>query len=271
MFESKRRALIFLILSFILAVIAGTLFYSKFQDLNADLGKMTKVYVAGKNLPSRQTIKGNDVISIEIPNRYVTDAHILSLDQLENQVSIIPLKEGDLITSNILKPYTDLTSNGNRLVEILLEQGNVHFDDELEYLDLVDIIVSHSFNEDGDPITELFMADVPVQKVFMGDGGMSGVALEVKSEAATELIHMENYADYIRVLKSGAGDKQLADTKAVEQKDEEPGDVQADVIESEESNQHMEEQVEDSTDDKQDKKKDKQDTNKKTDKKKDKD
>src|SRR5699024_3137954 len=116
MFESKRRALVFMILSFILAVIGAMLFYSKYQELNDNLGDMTKVYVTGKSLPSRQAIEASDVSSIEIPNKYVTDAHILSLDQLEDQVSIIPLKEGDLITENILRPYTELTSDENRLI-----------------------------------------------------------------------------------------------------------------------------------------------------------
>lgn len=231
MFESKRRALIFMVLSFILAAIAGMLFYNKYQQLNSDLGKMTDVYVAGKNIPSRQIIKPDDVVTVEIPNRYVTDGHILSLEQLENQVSIIPLKEGDLITHNILKPYTELTADGMRLVELLIDNGNVHFDEELEYLDRVDIIVSHSFEDD--PVTELFMRDVPVHKIINDDEGLRGVALEVSTEDAPELIHMQNYADYLRVLKSGAAETGKVETKkesddgeeheiAEEKEDEEP-------------------------------------------------
>lgn len=219
MFESKRRALIFMILSFILAVIGGMLFYSKYQDLNADLGKMTKVYVTGKNIASRQTIEASDVSSVEIPNKYVTDAHILSLDQLEDQVSIIPLKEGDLITNNILRPYTELTTKTNRLVEILSESDNVHFDDEFDYLDRVDIIVSHSLDKeeaDDEPVTELFMSDVQVQKVFENEEGQSGIAVEVKSENAPRLIHMQNYADYIRVLKAGAGEDEIEESEEVD-------------------------------------------------------
>lgn len=204
MFESKRRALIFLTLSFILAIIAGSLFYNKYKDLNAELGKMTEIYVANRDISSRQIIEPDDVTSIEIPNRYVTEQHILSLDQLENQVSIIPLKEGDFITENILKTYTNLNSSGNRLVEMLVDMGNVHFDDDIEYLDRVDIIVSHSF--DDEPITELFMADVPVHKVMENEEGLAGVALEVSSKVAPELIHMQNYADFIRILKSSAAD-----------------------------------------------------------------
>lgn len=97
MFESKRRAFIFLVLSFILAVIAGSLFYSKYQDLNADLGKMTEVYVTGQSIPSRQLIKPEQVVSIEILNRYVTDGHILSLDQLEIKFLSYHLKKETLL------------------------------------------------------------------------------------------------------------------------------------------------------------------------------
>lgn len=234
MFESKRRAFIFLVLSFILAVIAGSLFYSKYQDLNADLGKMTEVYVTGQSIPSRQLIKPEQVVSIEILNRYVTDGHILSLYQLENQVSIIPLKEGNLITHNILKPHTELTSYGNRLVEMLIEMGNIHFDDDLDYLDRVDIIVSHSFEDD--PATEIFMTDVPVHKIINNEDGLAGVALEVPSDAALELIHMQNYADYIRILKSGVADID-DDEWEEEDVDTEPNDDEEDEDNDESENE----------------------------------
>ncbi|SES21649.1 pilus assembly protein CpaB [Gracilibacillus ureilyticus] len=208
MFESKRRALIFITLSFILAILAGILFYNNLNELNADLGEMSEVFVVEQNINSRERISADQIATIEIPNRYVTDAHVLSMEQIEGQVSIIPLKEGDFITQNILRPFTELTDEGNRLVELLEDNSKVFFDDELQHLDRVDIVVSQSFNEE--PVTEIFMSDVLVQKVISSDNG-EGVALEVSRQQAPELIHMQHYADNIHILKSTNGNSEMVE------------------------------------------------------------
>ena len=50
------------------------------------------------------------------------------------------------------------------------------------------------------------MKDVPVA-FSQGTGeNFSGIAVEVSAEEATKLIHMQNYAEYIRILKANAGD-----------------------------------------------------------------
>lgn len=46
MLESKRRAIIFFILSLLLALTAGLLVLKKVQAINDNLGTMVKVYVA---------------------------------------------------------------------------------------------------------------------------------------------------------------------------------------------------------------------------------
>lgn len=224
MFESKRRALIFISLSFILATIAGLLFFTNVQDLNSELGGMTEVYVAKDNIASRETIRPEQVERLELPNRYVTDAHITSLEQLEGNVSVIPLTEGDMITMNMLRPFTEVSDAGNRLVNLMKELGNVYFDQDLQALDRVDIIVSHNF--DNNPITEIFMTDVPVASVRNGPEGIEGIAVEISFMEAPNLIHMQNFGQSIRVLKSNSGSEgifqPIDDTnEAVEEVEEE--------------------------------------------------
>ncbi|KAB8139002.1 flp pilus assembly protein CpaB [Gracilibacillus oryzae] len=218
MFESKRRALIFITLSFILAILAGVLFYNNVNELNADLGEMSEVFVVEQNINSRERISADQITTIEIPNRYVTDAHVLSMEQIEGQVSIIPLQEGDFVTQNILRPFTELTDEGNRLVELLEDNSKVFFDDELQHLDRVDIVVSQSFEEE--PVTEVFMSDVLVQKVISSDTGQ-GVALEVSKQQAPELIHMQHYADNIHILKSTNGNSEVPQSETKEEVTEE--------------------------------------------------
>lgn len=202
MLESKRKAIIFLSLSLLLAVTAGILFLGKVKSLNTDLGGRTKVYVAAADIASRTPIKPGQVRTVELPNRFVIkDFHVTDVSKLVNKVSVVPMSEGDLITENVLKPISNVQNENNRLVAIF-ENEKVHFDEEVGEQDRVDIIVSHTFNDQ--PKTEVFMKDVLVSRLPEGKD-FTGVAVEVSEEDAPKLIHMQNYAESIRILKANVG------------------------------------------------------------------
>ena len=78
MLEAKRRSAIFLLLAFILAAATGYLVLEKVKELNAELGGMTSIYVAKGNIPSRTPINESQITKMDIPNKFVTDSHILS-------------------------------------------------------------------------------------------------------------------------------------------------------------------------------------------------
>ncbi|UII56301.1 SAF domain-containing protein [Cytobacillus spongiae] len=220
MLESKRRAAIFLLLAFILALTAGYLVFNKVRDLNAELGGMTKVYVANGDIPVRTLIQENQITTVEIPNKFVNSAHLTEedKDKLVNKVSVVPLTEGELITRNMLKPYTELRNENNRLIAMYPSE-KVQFDQVIETLDRVDIIVSTNTN--GEEKTEIFMRDVPVA-FAQGEGSeFAGVALEVSMEDAPKLIHMQNYADKVRVLKANVGKGDTVDLSEQEEQQEE--------------------------------------------------
>jgi Flp pilus assembly protein CpaB len=202
MIESKKRAFIFLFLAFLLAVAAGYLVYDKVKALNSELGGMTEVYVASGDIPSRTIIKDSQITVMEIPNKFVTDSHITSKLQLDNRVSVVPLKSGDIITKNMIKPVSNLNDEDNRLVAIYSNE-KIQFDQVIEALDRVDIIVS--IEEKGKRKTELFMGDVPVSYAQGDEKDFKGIAVEVPSDIAPKLIHMQNYAEHIRILKANVG------------------------------------------------------------------
>jgi pilus assembly protein CpaB len=202
MLESKRRAIIFLSISLILAFIAGLFFLQKIKELNSELGGMTKIYVAATDIPSRSLLQPTHVIQEEIPNRYVNNSHVTNVEDLIDKVLVVPLVEGDIITKSMLKPVSNATDENNRLVT-MLQSDRIRFDEELEGLDRVDIVVSHNF--DGKPVTEIFMKDVLVAAVSKSEKNFSGVAVEVSAEDAPKIIHMQNYADSIRILKANVG------------------------------------------------------------------
>nr|WP_316046951.1 hypothetical protein [Planococcus glaciei] len=79
----------------------------------------------------------------------------------------------------------------------------VFFDEELEALDRVDVIVS--LREKDENKTEIFMKDVKVARVANDNKKFAGVQLEVSLDQAPKLIHMQNYADSVRIIKANVG------------------------------------------------------------------
>jgi Flp pilus assembly protein CpaB len=214
MLEAKRRAAVFFILAFILAAATGYMVLQKVEDLNSDLGKMTKVYVANADIPSRTVITENQITVMELPNKFITDSHVTSFNDLENQVSVVPLTEGDMITQNMIKPASNLQDENNRLVT-LHRTEKVQFDQVIEALDRVDIIVST--NDNGKRSTSVFMKDVVVRFSEGAADKFAGVAVEVTAEQAPKLIHMQNYAEHIRILKANVGQNSLPPEEETEE------------------------------------------------------
>ena len=211
MLEAKRRAAVFFILAFILAAATGYMVLQKVEDLNSDLGKMTKVYVAKADIDTRSVLKENQFKGMDLPNRFVTDSHITDFADLENRVSIVPLKDGDIVTKNMIKPATDLQDENNRLVSMASTE-KVRFDQIIEELDRVDIYVSTDNN--GKRSTSIFMKDVLVRfaRPIEENGkivGMAGISVEVTSEEVSQLIHMQHYAEHMRIIKANVGQNSL--------------------------------------------------------------
>ncbi|WP_054752522.1 SAF domain-containing protein [Piscibacillus salipiscarius] len=119
MLESKRKALIFLLLAIILAATSGYLILQKVQSLNEDLGTFVTVYKANGDIASRKIITASDVTTEQIPQRYLRDDYITSESQLTNMVSLVPLTEGDIITDTMLKEASAITSENTRLITLI--------------------------------------------------------------------------------------------------------------------------------------------------------
>jgi pilus assembly protein CpaB len=231
MLESKRRAIIFISISLILALIAGFMFLQKVSELNNKLGGTTKVYVASEQIDSRVAIKPEDVETVDLPNKFFVDgSHIKDPKEITNKVSVVPLAEGEIITKSVLKDFAESGDPNNRLVGLFASE-KISFDEELEDYDRVDIIVSHQF--EGTPKTEIFMSDVFVSRISKNNKKkLLGVGLEVSKEDAPKLIHMQNYADSIRVLKANVGKDQpvqgaVKGDKAAEKQAEKPAEKPA--------------------------------------------
>jgi Flp pilus assembly protein CpaB len=217
MLESKRKAIIFIILSVLLALTAGFLVLKKVQALNTNLGTSVQIYVASKEISSRMLITPENIKTEEIPKKFLKDYHITDAKELVNKVSVVPLSSGDVITKNILKQAASVVEENNRLIT-LMKSERVFFDEPLEALDRVDVIVSHRFS--GKEETSIFMKDVKVARVAKKDDDFQGVQLEVPLEKAPELIHMQNYSDSLRIVKANVGKKEEQEAATKEEKEQ---------------------------------------------------
>ncbi|MDW2879564.1 MULTISPECIES: Flp pilus assembly protein CpaB [Bacillaceae] len=202
MLESKRRAIIFILVSVLLAAAAGYFVLKKVSELNAELGGMTEIYVAARDIPSRTLIERDQVKTVEIPNRYLNNSHVTDVGKLINKVLVVPLAAEDVITKTMIKPVSNVRDENNRLL-MIPQSERVNFDQKLEALDRVDIVVSHNF--DGKPVTEIFMKDVPVTSALESNKKFNGIVVEVPEEEAPKIIHMQNYAESMRILKANVG------------------------------------------------------------------
>jgi Flp pilus assembly protein CpaB len=230
MLESKRKAIIFIILSVLLALTAGFLVLKKVQALNTNLGTSVQIYVASKEISSRMLITPENIKTEEIPKKFLKDYHITDAKELVNKVSVVPLSSGDVITRNILKQAASVVEENNRLIT-LMKSERVFFDEPLEALDRVDIIVSHRFS--GKEETSIFMKDVKVARVAKKDDDFQGVQLEVPLEKAPELIHMQNYSDSLRIVKANVGKKE--DQAAAAKEEEAPAKNEKEQVKEQEN------------------------------------
>ncbi|QQE75765.1 flagella basal body P-ring formation protein FlgA [Brevibacillus composti] len=218
--ESKRRAIIFLSLSFLLALAAGFLVINKINEMNEQLGQMVDIYVANTDIASRSPISPEQVKARQIPKKFVDNSYITDKAALQGQVTVVPLSEGDIITKNMIKPTAQLREENNRLVTVYASD-RIIFDQQLEALDRVDIIVSYEVNDQ--PVTEVFMVDVPVAMVSKTDTEFKGAALELPFDKVTAFIHQQHYVSTMRILKANVGKGAPAIPEPFRTRPREPG------------------------------------------------
>ncbi|GGE21598.1 hypothetical protein GCM10011571_24610 [Marinithermofilum abyssi] len=201
--DAKRRAMIFAALSVVLAAVAGLLFLQKLNEVDAEMGQKTTVYVANQSIASREPLKQGYFTAREVPVKYVKElgSVVTKIDNIEQMVTVTPLQKGEVLTTNNLKPVSGLSSSKNRMVT-LVQNDRVLFDGGIQANDRVDIIVSD--DESGKNTTQIFMSDVRVVGVSENKktDRVEAIGLEVSLEKARELIHAQNFAVAIRVLKA---------------------------------------------------------------------
>ena len=204
MLELKRKAILFLSLAIVMAILAGLLFSNQVAVLQERMGVMSKTYVAKYDIEPRTPLKLSDFEVKEIPLQYAPESVVLEPKIIQGSVSLLPLKKGDVLAKNMLKPMDgQANSTTSRLVRVMAND-KVQFDSVLEPMDRVDIIVSRQVGNQRETI--LFKRDVLVLTVYQsGDkqnSQLEGIGVEVSIEDAVALTDVLNYSDRIRILKA---------------------------------------------------------------------
>ncbi|MBD1372432.1 hypothetical protein IC620_08680 [Hazenella sp. IB182357] len=226
--DAKRRAMLFLILALILSTVAAYLFMEKVNSASTELSDTITLYKATKKIDARQPLKREDFEAVEVPVKFIEETNLMgitSLDAiqleqnsegipLEALVSVTPLIEGDVLTSNTLKVNNIVSSADKRMV-VLPRSNRVGFDGSFDYNDRVDIVVTSKESN-----TKTMFRSIPIIGISKSEeGGLSGLGLEMTLSDAEKLIQHQNFSVSIRVLKAPNSDsKNNKQTGAVNQK-----------------------------------------------------
>jgi Flp pilus assembly protein CpaB len=201
MVDAKRKALIFLVVAFILAVVTAGVVLNEIRKAQQNLTETTKVAALDDDMKSNEAITSSKVKWVEIPKNTAVSNFIQSEDDLENQVVLTDMKEGDILTRNVLRSKIDI-AKGHRVVW-LNPTENVVIDENVTEGDRVDIIVSTE--EKNSITTKRALSNVSVVEVDdVKDPKAihtSKIKVSLSVEDAEKLIHYQNTAKQLRILR----------------------------------------------------------------------
>lgn len=204
MFETRRRAFVFLVFSIALALAATVLFSSYMKEKETSLGEMAVIYIANKSIPAGERITMDMIGSSEIPKKYVTDSYIQNLQDLDGKVSMVPIPQNGIITKPMLR-NNNLVNGEFR--QVVLRAPFAVFDDRIDVLDKVDLVASYeqtgSDGQEDTRRTQVILRDVSVNSVSKKDDETLSIGVALPLDQADDVIWMLNYGKELRVLKSG--------------------------------------------------------------------
>ncbi|MBO8165498.1 MAG: hypothetical protein H0Z34_17615 [Brevibacillus sp.] len=217
MFESKKRAFLFLALSILFALSAVFLFYSHVETMEQELGQMVDVQTAAQDIPVGTPIAPEMLKPLPLPKKYVVDSFVTSPDEVKGKVSLVPIPRGEVLTNPMLREMAKMP-NGYRLVQ--LRAPIAVFDDEVEVLDRVDVIGTYE-RKAGDEsrfqqvlpdqsdwihgdtrATEMILRDVQVIRVYKQEEEIVAVGVALTLEQAEQIVWLQNFGKEVRVLKA---------------------------------------------------------------------
>lgn len=198
MIDAKRKAIIFLTLSFLLAVATAGVILMQITEAQKKLGKTVAVAAAAKNIGSYREINESDITWVELPETSAYESFITDEQDLKEAISVVEIEEGDLLTSSLVRKKLDIPEN-ERVVWLNATEA-VLIDQEVAEGDLVDLVVARN-DENDKLVTERFLNNIRVVQVEEVQEGAPRVKIALSIEEAEQVIHFQNSAVQLRVLR----------------------------------------------------------------------
>lgn len=217
MIDSKRKAIIFLTISFLLALVAAGVILVQINQAQEKLGKTVAVAAVKKDVKSYHGLTNRDIEWIQLPKASAQKGFITDEKDLEEVITVVDLKSGDLLTKNLVRKKLAIPENErvvwlNATEIVLVDQKNVAPGD------LVDIIVTTGKDEKMQ--TKRIFQNIYVVEVEEVDEEPPRVRISLPIEDAESLIHYQNSAKQIRVLRvnqASSGKKELKEAEGLQQ------------------------------------------------------
>jgi Flp pilus assembly protein CpaB len=222
MIDSKRKAIIFLSLSFILAVVAAGVILVQISQAQERLGETVKVAAAANDIKSYHEINLSDIKWIELPKSSAYESFITDEKELKNVISLVDIKEDDILTGTLVREKVNIPADErvvwlNATEIVLIDQGVVEGDQ-------VDIIVSREIDKKLE--TKRLLSNIPVVQIETPDekpedGPAQRIKISLSVEEAEQLIHYQNFAKQIRVLRVNQVADEAKEAKPEQEKETE--------------------------------------------------
>ncbi|MBU8881361.1 hypothetical protein BGM26_20795 [Bacillus sp. FJAT-29790] len=208
MIDAKRKAIIFLTSSFLLAIVAAGVILVQINQAQQKLGKTIAVAAAAKDIKSYHEIKETDIEWIQLPQSSAYSSLITSEKDFKDAISVAAVKKGELLTKALVRKKLDIPINDR--VVWLNATKIVLIDQDVAVGDLVDIIVTEEVS--GSLSTKRQFQNTSVVQVDEQNEGPPRIKISLTVENAEKIIHYQNSAVQIRVLRvnqATSGEKNL--------------------------------------------------------------
>ena len=197
MIDSKRKAILFLTISFLLAIVTAGVVLVQISQAQERLGEMVQVASVANDVPSYSEIDADDIVWVEFPKSSAYSSFVTEKKDLEEVITIVNLKSGDLLTKNLIRKKLDIPAN-ERVVWLNATEI-VLIDQQVTEGDLVDVIVSRELEKNVE--TKRLLSNIKVVQIEENLEGNESIKISLPLEEAEKLIHYQNFAKQIRVLR----------------------------------------------------------------------
>ncbi|MFS0690201.1 hypothetical protein AB1K89_13290 [Sporosarcina sp. 179-K 8C2 HS] len=198
MIDSKRKAIIFLTISFILAIVTAGVVLVQISQAQDRLGEMIEVASVGKeDISSYSEINPDNIEWVKFPKTNAYSSFITDAKDLEDVISIVNLESGDILTKNLVRKKLDIPANER--VVWLNATDIVLIDQQVAEGDLVDVIVSREIEKSVE--TKRLLSNIKVVQIEKGSENTESIKISLPISEAEQLIHYQNFAKQIRVLR----------------------------------------------------------------------